>query len=109
MNLNINSLSLQVSSSYHKIHQKSKEQMFNFSEMLYFSPFLVIVGLGLAAGAPAERPSYPSVKCRTEYTTVWETEYEERETQECDTKWVPECKMVSEKQCKPTSREVVSI
>ena len=78
-----------------------------FYKMLHCSQyFLIISGLSLAAGAPQ---SYPKVECRTEYTTVWETKYEERETQECDTKWVPECKMVSEKQCKPTSREVVSI
>ena len=76
--------------------------------MLHFSPFLVIAGLGLAAGAPAEYQSYPSVKCRTEYTTVWETEYEERETHDCVTKWVPDCKMVYEMKCKPTTREVVS-
>ena len=81
--------------------------MFYFYEMLHFSPLLVIASLGLAAGAPAERPSYPSVKCRTEYTTVWETEYEERETKECVTKWVPDCKMVFQMNCKPTTREVV--
>ena len=82
--------------------------MFYFPEMLYFSPFLIIAGLGLAAGAPAERPSYPSVQCRTEYTTVWETEYEERETKECVTKWVPDCKTVYERVCKPIYREEVS-
>ena len=71
------------------------------------SIFLIIIS-GLAAGAP-QGQSYLSVDCKTEYITVWETEYEERETQECDTKRVPECKEVFKKQCKPSVREVVSI
>ena len=77
--------------------------------MLHFSSCLLIIcGLGLAVCSPAERRSYASVECRTEYTTVWETEYEERQVHDCVTKWVPECHMKFEKQCKPTYREVVN-
>ena len=47
------------------------------------------------------------VECRTEYTTVWNTEYQEREVQECDTKWVLECKTVFETNCRNTIKEVV--
>ena len=76
--------------------------------MLHFSSsFLIICGLGLAACSPAESRGYASVECRTEYTTVWETEYEEREVHDCVTKWVPKCRMIFEMQCKPTYKEVV--
>ena len=76
--------------------------------MLPCSSYFFIIISGLAAGAP-QGQSYLSVDCKTEYITVWETEYEERETKECVTKWVPDCKMVFNMQCKPSFREVVSI
>ena len=60
-----------------------------------------------AAAAPVQ-DMQQGVECSVEYITVWDTEYEERETQECVTKWVPECKTVSERRCRPTTREVVS-
>ena len=66
---------------------------------LSFSYFLIAAGLGLAAGAPRGTvyDHHQGPQCRTEYITVWETEYEERETHECVTKWVPECKTEYEK------------
>ena len=83
------------------------------------SSLILIAGLGLAAAAPGpygavQAPAHiparqtSGVHCRTEYTTVWDTEYVERETQECVTKYVPECKTVFERQCQPTTRQVVS-
>merc|ERR1712110_259038 len=45
-------------------------------------------------------PTTAMVECRTEYITVWDTEYQEREVQQGDTKWVPECKTVSETHCR---------
>ena len=80
--------------------------------MLPFIQFLLAAVLGPASGAPKQSDPIRYIEggpnCRTEYTTVWETEYEERETQECVTKWVPECVVVSEKLCGSTTREVVS-
>ena len=74
---------------------------------------LIAAGIGLAAGAPkkSHHSSYHSShkpKCRTAYATVWEVEYEEIETHECVTKWVPECVEVSETKCETIKREVVS-
>ena len=66
---------------------------------------LLLAGLGLYSTA---RGITQGEQCRTEYTTVWETEYEERESHTCVTKWVPECKTVYERTCEPTTREVVS-
>ena len=86
----------------------TKTKFYSYKMRPCSSYLLIICGLSLAAGAP-QGSSYPRVDCRTEYTTVWETEYEERETKECVTKLVPDCKMVFKMKCKPTSREVVSI
>ena len=78
--------------------------------MMLILSHILIAGLGLALGATSKsyHGSYQGPECRTEYTTVWETEYEEIETHECVTKWVPECVEVSEKQCETKTREVVS-
>merc|ERR1712198_576974 len=46
------------------------------------------------APAPA-----PSVKCRTEYATIWDTEYIETEKQECTTVYVNSCSTQYRKQC----------
>ena len=47
-------------------------------------------------------------KWRRRKRRTGETEDEERETQECVTKWVPECKTEYEEQCRPTTKKVVS-
>ena len=62
--------------------------------MLHLSYCVIAAGLGLTAGAPkiTVHDHHQGPQCRNEYITVWETEYEERETHECVTKWVPECK-----------------
>ena len=69
--------------------------------MLFLSNILIATGLGLSAGAPSKSyhgSSHHKVKCRTEYTTVYETEHKDIETTKCVTKWVPECVVESEKQ-----------
>ena len=72
--------------------------------MLYL-PHLLFACVGLAAAAP--RKYGQDRQCRTEYKTVYETEYEEIESHTCVTKWVPDCKTVYERVCKPTYREEV--
>ena len=72
--------------------------------------YLLLTCLGLTTAAPrgTDQDRQHGVHCRTEYITVWDTEYEERETEECITKWVPECKTVTERKCETTTRNVVS-
>merc|ERR1712110_239790 len=95
--------------SHHKDTPEHKD-IFGFHKMLYLSHILLIAaGLGLAAAAPREHghgSRHHGSKCRTECHDVYEDEYEERETTECVTKWVPECKTEYEKQCRPTTKEV---
>merc|ERR1739838_1145764 len=70
--------------------------------------YLLLTCLDLTTAAPrgTGQDRQHGVHCRTEYITVWDTEYEERETQECVTKWVPECKTVFERKCEPTTRNM---
>merc|ERR1712165_665847 len=77
------------------------------------APFLIC----LATGAPynaVDTPPHParlhegSVQCRTEYTTVWDTQYQEKETQECVTDYEKVCHTVNERLCKPTTRQECS-
>merc|ERR1712106_322815 len=75
--------------------------------------------LSLAVGAPqygGVQPSNPvktapltgSVKCRTEYATLWDTEYKETETQVCTTEYEKVCRTETQRLCQPTTRQVCS-
>merc|ERR1711936_1016453 len=66
--------------------------------------------LSLASGAPyspngaveAPQPARlntGSVECRTEYTTVWDTQYHEKETQQCVTNYEKSCNTVYKSVC----------
>merc|ERR1711892_513181 len=46
----------------------------------------------------------PSVHCKTEYTTVWDTEYKETETQVCTTEYDKHCKTEYQTLCLDTVR-----
>merc|ERR1712013_897346 len=48
-------------------------------------------GVSQPARQPAPAQSSPQVSCRTEYAEVWDTEYVETETQECQTVQVKQC------------------
>ena len=61
---------------------------------------------GTGVQPPVSRPAkQTSVQCRTEYTTIWDTKYQEKETQECVTVHDNVCKTVFERQCQPTTRQ----
>ena len=89
---------------------KTQKPRYSLSFKMPHLSYLLLACLGLAAAAPrgTVQERQQGVHCRTEYITVWDTEYEERETEECVTKWVPECKTVTERKCEPTTRNVVS-
>merc|ERR1712173_490797 len=67
--------------------------------------------LCLVTGAPSpynevqSAPQTKSVSCRTEYGVVWDTQYQEKETQECVTDYEKVCHTVTERLCKPTTRQ----
>merc|ERR1711971_199370 len=88
--------------------RSSKTQRHILSYKMPHLSYLLLACLGLASAAPrgTVQERQQGVHCRTEYITVWDTEYEERETEECVTKWVPECKTVTERKCETTTRNV---
>merc|ERR1712193_85745 len=67
--------------------------------------------LCLVTGAPSpynevqSAPQTWGVSCRTEYSVVWDTQYQEKETQECVTDYEKVCHTVTERLCKPTTRQ----
>merc|ERR1712008_27012 len=75
--------------------------------------------LSLAVGAPQDggvQPASPvktapltgSVKCRTEYATLWDTEYKETEAQVCTTEYEKVCRTETQRLCQPTTRQECS-
>merc|ERR1712012_88187 len=46
-----------------------------------------------------------SVQCRTEYQTIWDTEYQEQSYQTCETVYEQKCEVRSERLCHDTTRE----
>merc|ERR1712193_444048 len=47
----------------------------------------------------------PSIQCRTEYVTLWDTEYQEREEQVCKTVYEKQCSTRTQRLRQPTTRQ----
>jgi len=58
---------------------------------------------------PAKLNSGPSVVCRTEYVTLYDTKYVETETEVCTTEYEKVCHTETERLCKPTTRQVCEV
>jgi len=64
---------------------------------------------GYSAPSPARHTApqaAPSVVCRTEYVTLWDTQYQETETQVCTTEYDKVCHTETQRLCQPTTRTV---
>merc|ERR1711970_1324346 len=81
--------------------------------ILLTTPFL----LSLSLGAPqygGVQPSHPAplghttIQCRTEYGTVWDTQYKETETQVCTTEYEKVCHTETQRLRQPTTRQECS-
>merc|ERR1711976_461609 len=96
------------------VYQPRERHTHRVKKMLKFalSTFVIV---GLATGypqgyggvqpAPSRQVSSSSIQCRTEYATIYDTTYQETETQECVTKYDNVCKTTFERQCQPTTRQ----
>merc|ERR1712243_505015 len=85
--------------------------------MLHHSLLWPLLGLAsIALGSPTgyggnsisssvRQVSSPSVHCRTEYVTLWDTTYQEKEEQVCTTQYEKQCETQYQRQCRPTTRE----
>merc|ERR1712212_153224 len=60
---------------------------------------------GAAVVGPAKQIASPSIQCRTEYVTLWDTEYQEREEQVCETVYEKQCSTRTQRLCQPTTRQ----
>merc|ERR1712038_206046 len=61
---------------------------------------------GVHASLPVKTaPLTGSVQCRTEYTTLWDTEYKETETEVCTTEYEKVCRTETQRLCQPTTRQ----
>ena len=59
---------------------------------------------------PATAPlrGHGSVQCRTEYATIWDTEYTETETEVCTTEYEKICRTETQRLCQATTRQECS-
>merc|ERR1712029_993878 len=85
---------------------KTQRHIYNISYKMLHLCHLVLACVALAAAAPSSKYYGHGIQCRTEYTTLWDTEYEDIETHECVTKWVPVCKTYTETECSTEKRKV---
>merc|ERR1711971_297358 len=90
-----------------RLSKTQRHRYILFYKMYHFSYVLLLACLGLAAAAPRKhgQDRHHGVQCRTEYTTLWDTEYQDIETHECVTKWVPVCETYTETECSTENRE----
>merc|ERR1712158_318313 len=58
-----------------------------------------------AVVGPAKQIASPSIQCRTEYVTLWDTEYQEKEEQVCVTEYEKQCTQRIQRLCQPTTRQ----
>merc|ERR1712029_1329704 len=85
---------------------KTQIHRYNISYKMLHLCNLLLACVALAAAAPSSKYHGHGIQCRTEYTTLWDTEYEDIETHECVTKWVPVCKTYTETECSTENRKV---
>merc|ERR1711872_96108 len=73
---------------------------------MFFKVFTSASLISLSAlAAPQYAAQTGSVQCRTEYATLWDTEYKETETEECTTEYEKVCRTETQRLCQPTTRQ----
>jgi len=99
---------------YRSVPQRSNRVRHKMILSLVSSMLLASLALG-APGAsnyggatvvgPAKQIASPSIQCRTEYVTLWDTEYQEKEEQICETVYEKQCTQRIQRLCQPTTRQ----
>ena len=64
------------------------------------APLLVCLVSGAPYNEAQTAPQTKSVSCRTEYSVVWDTQYQEKEQTECVTNYEEVCRSVNQTLCK---------
>merc|ERR1711902_287128 len=60
---------------------------------------------GATVVGPAKQIAPAGIQCRTEYVTLWDTEYQEKEGQICETVYEKQCTQRVQRLCQPTTRQ----
>merc|ERR1712154_413368 len=91
---------------------KRKTTMLSFTPLLLFCAPILSSPTGYSGVQPSSgnlHSSTPSVTCRTEYVTLWDTKYVETETEVCTTEYEKVCRTETERLCQPTTRQVCEV
>merc|ERR1712158_260226 len=83
----------------------SKMRLSLVSSVLVASMVQAAPGASSYGGPAKQIASTPSIQCRTEYVTLWDTEYQEREEQVCETVYEKQCETRTQRLCQPTTRQ----
>merc|ERR1711983_375424 len=76
-----------------------------FASVALGAPGASNYGAAAVVGPAKQIASTPSIQCRTEYVTLWDTEYQEREEQVCETVYEKQCETRTQRLGQPTSRQ----
>ena len=80
----------------HSRHHKEAEMSLKAA----LAPLLVCLVSGAPYNEAQTAPQTKSVSCRTEYSVVWDTQYQEKEQTECVTNYEKVCHTVNQQLCK---------
>merc|ERR1711881_827137 len=83
----------------------SKMRLSLVSSVLVASMVQAAPGASSYGGPAKQIASPPSIQCRTEYVTLWDTEYQGREEQVCKTVYEKQCSTRTQRLCQPTTRQ----
>merc|ERR1712184_180420 len=84
----------------------SKMRLSLVSSVLVASMVQAAPGASSYGGPAKQIASPPSIQCRTEYVTLWDTEYQEREEQVCKTVYEKECSTEYANECSTIYKNV---
>merc|ERR1711950_117551 len=81
-----------------------------FASVALGAPGASNYGAAAVVGPAKQIASTPSIQCRTEYVTLWDTEYQEKEEQVCVTKYEKECtQRVQRLNAQPSTSRIVNL
>merc|ERR1711994_329219 len=83
----------------------SKMRLSLVSSVLVASMVQAAPGASSYGGPAKQIASPPSIQCRTEYVTLWDTEYQESEEQDCKTVYEKQSSTRTQRLCQPTTRQ----
>merc|ERR1712061_780778 len=91
---------------YSSVKMKTLLLIAAFLSCVLSAPQYGNVGGGTAPQPQRTPSSGSSVRCRTEQTTIWDTNYVETQENVCTTIYVNQCQTLYQEKCRPTTRQV---